>query len=441
MIKSTNSETQIYSWIEELFPLSRSIVGEGISTSQKYLSSKIVKKPIVHKFKSGSVVGDWEIPQGWILERATIRNINNNFIISTEENNLHVWSHSVPFSGIINYEELLDHIIVSKNESIPYGTTYYHQNWGFSLKRSQFESLGQGPFEINVSTKLYDDYLEIYDYFIPGASKSEVLFSTYLCHPSMANNELSGPGIAAALINSLSNQVNNYSYRFLILPETIGSIAYLNWASPQRLKNVFASWNLTCLGDDNTWSFMPSKYGNTYSDKISRYILKTSGILFKEYSFLERGSDERQFNSPRANVPMVSVMRSKYHEYDEYHTSLDNMQFISKHGLKNSLQFFITLLNFIERDGYFFSKFMGEPHLKKYMGTPKVGGRNFSKIKNFYLNVLDFVTYSDGQSLLEINEHLNLDLNTFLEVMDFCLTNQLVTKKFFGRKRFRRCFQ
>ena len=253
-------------------------------------------------------------------------------------------------------------------DAIPYVTSYYNKNWGFCVKYSSLKFFKDEKYEVVIDSDFKDGELNYGELYLPGKSKKEIVFSTYVCHPSMANNELSGIVMSMGLINELKQNKNNFSYRFLFLPETIGSISYLYHNLNNLKKNIKCGFILTCIGNNDDFSYMPSRNGDEYIDKVIKFVLDNYVDNYNTYSYLERGSDERQFCSPNVNLPFASIMRSKYKEYKEYHTSLDNLSFIDSESLSKSLYIILKCVFVIETNSNYLTSTFCEPcYLKKFI--------------------------------------------------------------------------
>lgn len=345
---------QMYRWAEELFPINRSLTGRGVRQTLNYLKREIPDLNL-KEVPSGTEVFDWQIPREWEVDEAYIEDENGKRVVDLENHTLHLVGYSVPVDRRMSRSELDRHLhsLPDLPDAIPYITSYYKENWGFCLSHRQREELPEGTYRAVIRSRLFDGVMNYADLLVPGESNREILFSTYICHPSMANNELSGPVLTTALAHFVKSlPTRKYSYRFLFVPETIGAIHYLSHSSKELKKRVKAGFVLTCVGDERGWSFMPSRNGDTVADRVARRVLKKNQLSYKEYSFLERGSDERQYCAPGIDLPVVSVMRSKYREYPEYHTSLDDLSLISPAGLQASFDLYCEIIRDLEQSFY-----------------------------------------------------------------------------------------
>jgi|TARA_B110000037_G_C17112468_1_gene502461 aminopeptidase-like protein len=406
--------------LKKLFPITRSITGSGFKKSLKILKEyeKAIK---TKKIKSGTRVFDWIVPYEWDFKNAYISH-NGKKIIDTKNSNLHVLNFSTPVDKKINFSELKKkiHYIKKKPHAIPYKTSYYQKDWGFCVTYNQFKELKKikDKLHVKIESKFKKGSLIYGEYYKKGKIDKEIIFSTYLCHPSMANNELSGPTVCLNLIKYLKTINTKYSYRILFLPETIGAISFLSKNFKKIKDKVICGFVVTCVGDKGKFSYIPSRYANTYADKIVKQNLKD----YKTYSYLDRGSDERQFCSPLIDLPFCSVTRSKYREYPEYHTSLDDLNFIDYKSLKESFNFYKKCIKTIESNSIPKSKIFCEPFLQKR----KLYSKNRGEwIGNLSKNIIDYISYSDGKNNLEhIAKILKINKLTIKKI-----TNLLVKEK------------
>lgn len=369
---------EMYRWAKELFPVCRSLTGNGVRFTLEYFK-KILPDLKIHETPTGTKAFDWEVPQEWNISDAFLIDPEGQKIVDFNENNLHVVGYSTPVSKSLTLSELQGHLYSIKEQpsAIPYVTSYYKKNWGFCMSQEQRDSLREGIYTVKIESSLDDGSLTYADMVLPGDSKEEILLHSYVCHPSMANNELSGPVVAVALMKALSQmERRKYTYRLVLVPETIGTIVYLSEHLEHLKKHTRAGYVITCVGDEGQFSFLPTKYGDEYVDKISKFVLNEHVENYTSYTFMDRGSDERQYCSALVNMPVASIMKSKYGTYPEYHTSLDNLSFISSKGLFSSLEILFECCFAIEMDGYYVATFPCEPRLGKYnlFDYPAIGG-------------------------------------------------------------------
>ena len=383
---------------KKLWPLNRSLTGkDNIKTLLEI--KKINKNLNIIKFKSGMRVFDWKVPQVWEPIDAYILDPKKKKICDFKKNNLHLIGYSKSVKKNMKLNELKKKLYSIPNipDAIPYLTTYYEKNWGFCITHNEKKKLKTGNYQVYIDAKFSNGFMPIGEIYLKGKSKSEILLSTYICHPSMANNELSGVVLATYLSKWLKKIKNlRYSYRILFLPETIGSITYLSKNYRKLKKNVIAGYNLTCVGDDRNFSFLPSKDGNTISDKIALKVLNENVKKFKIYQWKDRGSDERQYCSPGIDLPIASVMRSKYGTYKEYHTSLDKIGTVmTKKGISGSFNIYKKIIKVIEKSTFPTTTVLCEPYLSKRNLYPTL---NLNYKKNFGRILIDILTWCDGKT-------------------------------------------
>jgi len=439
---------------KKLFPICRSITGQGTLKTLKEIKKKHIKNLKIKKIPCGKKVFDWKIPSEWNIKDAYVIDKNKKKIIDFKINNLHVINYSTYQNKIIKKKELLSKLnyIDSYPNAIPYITSYYKKNWGFCVTKKQYDQINRNyknsdTFLIKISSSFKKNgNLHYGELLIPGKSKKEILISTYVCHPSMANNELSGPLLSIALIKYFKNKNKNKlarSIRFIFIPETIGSISYIN-TNFVKIKNILFGFILTCVGDNKNFSMLTTKYNDTSIDKLCSDAYKKYGFKVKKYSFLDRGSDERQFSSPGVDLPIISMMRSKYNTYKEYHTSKDNFDFISAEGLKESFKIHKYVLNKlikIKEDKIFLGKIKNytpnkknpisikicEPNLGKRGLYHLVGTPTNQTLENREANILNFLQYSDGSNTIkQISEFINLNFKKTKKLYYFLRKRNLV---------------
>ena len=412
--------------VKDLFPIHRSITGPGIKLSLKYLENLIPEFKRL-KFKSGKKVFDWVVPNEWIINNAYILDSKNQKHADFKKNNLHILGYTIPINKLINKSKLFKKIYTIKKipNAIPYVTSYYKKDWGFCMSEIQKKKLQGNKFKVCIESEFKKGNLELTHALFKGKSKKEIFFSSYLCHPSMANNELSGPAVLINLAQYVKNLKNRkYSYRFVVLPETIGSICYINKFKTQLKNNIICGFNLSCVGDNNSYSHIQSKNQNTLADQaLSSALIGKKN--FKTYSFLERGSDERQYCSPLINLPLCGFSRSKYHEFKEYHTDKDNLNFISKEGLENSIDVMKSIIDSFESSLFPKSNFFCEPMMSKRNMYPTTSMNN-----GYTSDVLlrrDVIAYSDGKTdIFTISKILNKPLKKVVSEVKILKQNKIL---------------
>ncbi len=416
----------------KLFKINRSITGKGTRLTLNLIKEKLPKLQISN-IKSSTRVFDWKIPPEWNVKDAYVLDKNKKKIIDFKKNNLHLVGYSEPVNKVIDKVKLLSriHTLKKQKSSIPYVTSYYNKYWGFCLSENEKEKISKkynkkDKFFIKIDSVFKKNGNLTYgEILIPGESKKEILISTYICHPSMANNELSGPLVSIALIQFFQKKKNKLSLRFLFIPETIGSIAYICKNFKSLKMNVIGGYVLTCIGDNRNYSYLKSKYENSLSDHSAKLAFKKLNIKPKYYSFLDRGSDERQFNSPGVDLNIGSIMRSKYRTYPEYHTSKDNFELVSPVGLRGGFR--IAKEAIIQMQNLYIpglkskkkplingykpkTNFFCEPNMGKRNLYPKISqkGINYKEV----FNLMNFIQFSDGTNTLkQISKYTKISFN------------------------------
>ena len=319
---------EIHSLASALWGFDRSLTGDGVRQTLHAIREHIPDLQI-REIPTGTQVFDWEIPREWKVNNAWIITPSGEKICDFKSNNLHLVGYSVPVQRKLLLPELQRHLHSLPNQpnAIPYITSYYEERWGFCLTQNERERLVDGEYEVFVDSKLFEGSMTYGELIIPGDSSKEVFLSTYVCHPSMANNELSGPSVMTFIAKWLLSEKNRkYTYRIVFVPETIGSIAYLSGNLEDLKNNVIAGFNVSCIGDERAYSYMPSRNGDTLSDKAAKHVLTHTDANFISYEWKDRGSDERQYCAPLVDLPISGILRSKWLAYEEYHTSLDDLE-------------------------------------------------------------------------------------------------------------------
>lgn len=410
---SSPTGQKMIDFAKKLYPICRSITGDGVRQTLKYIQEEVPQLNI-HEMPSGTSVFDWTVPKEWNINEAYIIDPDGQKIMDFKKNNLHLVSYSVPVNLEITLDTLQQHLysIPENPEAIPYITSYYQERWGFCLADQQRKQLKPGKYRVVIDSELKAGSLTYADVILPGKEEKELFFSTYICHPSMANNELSGPTVSTFLLKWLpSLKQRRYSYRFVFVPETIGSIVYLSQHLDAMKKNIQAGFNLTCIGDDRAYSYLPSRKGNTLADRVAQHVLKHTDPQYRTYSFLERGSDERQYCSPGVDLPVVNIMRTKYGCYPEYHTSLDNFDVVTATGLAGGYEVAKKCIQTLETNAILMSTVLCEPQFGKRGLYPTLSTIDSSAAQAAATaaNYKNLMAYCDGElDLLSIAERINV---------------------------------
>lgn len=417
----------MYELAGRLFPICRSITGDGFRQSLAMIR-EIIPEIQVFEVPSGTQVFDWTVPKEWNIRGGWIRDLKGNTIIDFRDSNLHILGYSVPVYATVSREELLAHVYTQPNQPdwIPYVTSYYKERWGFCMTEHQKQQLTDDAYEVFIDSTLEDGSLTYGELILPGETSDEIFFSTYLCHPSMANNELSGPCVQAELIKYVKSlPARRYTYRFVFIPETIGSITYLSRNLAEMQQHVKAGFVLSCVGDDRTYSFVSTKYEDTLADRVLENVLKFHYPEYIRYSFMQRASDERQYGSAGVDLPVCAFCRSKYHEYPEYHTSADNMDLISPEGLQGAYDVMVKVINALEHNHYYRMLCKCEPQLGKRGLYPTVSQKG-TKGDARYMQ--DFIAYADGRNdLISISNILDTPIDRLIPIKNQLLEHQLLT--------------
>lgn len=406
---------EMISWAKDLFPISRSLTGDGVRETIAYMQS-INPEFVTETFMTGEEVFDWQIPQEWKIYDAYIEHLETRQRFAEySKSNLNVLGYSEPINTVMELDTLLPHIHTQHDQPdlVPYVTSYYKRRWGFCMAHSKKEKLPAGKYRVVVDSKLFDGELILGEASICGLLKDEILFSSYICHPSMANNELSGPVLILALMRFIKKNFKTprYSYRFLAMPETIGSLAYMSRHLSAMKKNIVCGFNLSCVGDERGFSHVETRYANTLADIALKSALFGRENV-KTYSFLQRGSDERQYGAPGIELPIAGFCRSKYGEFPEYHTNADNFELVTASGLQGAFDVMSEIIMAFEMGLYPKSNVLGEPQLAKrglYPSLSQKGGRSSINTR------MNFITYSDGKnSLFDIADIIGVPLSQVL---------------------------
>lgn len=420
---------QIHEFAKQLWSINRSITGDGVRETLSIIKNALPALEIC-EIPSGTHVFDWTIPKEWRVKDAYIVTPCGKKICEFKKNNLHLVGYSIPFKGTLMLAELQKHLysLPEQPNAIPYITSYYKERWGFCLTQEQRATLEDGAYKVVIDSELFDGKLNYGEIVLAGESAKEVFLSTYICHPSMANNELSGPTVVTYLAKWLSKlPKRRYTYRIIFIPETIGSITYLSRHYKELKQKVIAGFNVSCVGDDRAYSYVPSRDGNTLSDKVAKHILKWIDPNFISYSWLDRGSDERQYCASGIDLPIASILRTKYGQYPEYHTSLDNLEnVVTPQGLEGGYQAIKKALELLEKNQQYNIQVLCEPQMGKRGLYPTLSTK---KSGEHVKAMMDFISYCDGQhSLLEIAEIIDIPAWDLYDIADKLIAHNVITQ-------------
>jgi aminopeptidase-like protein len=371
-------------WAEDIWSFPRSITGNGVRETIHYLQ-ELIPNLEMHYVPSGQTVFDWVIPDEYFIESAHISTVDGRRLVDYADNNLHVVGYSDPVKGVISRDILDKHLYsdATKPDAIPYITSYYKSEWGFCVTHNQRECMTDSEYYVEINSKKFKGFLNYADIIIPGKTNREVLLSTYICHPMMANDNISGIVVAAALARWIQSQSMNLTYRIVFVPETIGSIAYLYSRLGHMKKNTVAGYVITCCGDQGPISIVKSPSGATLSDRAALAVLAANDHQpFKVYNFIDRGSDERQYCWPGIDLPVCAITRTKFGEYREYHTSLDNLGTINNVSLNGTLSTLKKCISSIDNNATYIATTLCEPHLSRYGAYPSTSPNRAPDILN-----------------------------------------------------------
>lgn len=428
-----------YGIVKELFPICRSISGNGVRRSLDVISKHV---PIeISEIPSGTRCFDWTVPPEWNIKDAFVADSSGRRVVDFKECNLHVVGYSEPVSGDFTLEELKPHLHFdeSRPDAIPYITSYYKRRWGFCVSKDFHDKMRPDRYHVEIDSSLDPDGSLTYaEAFVPGESGREIVFSSYLCHPSMANDSISGVALNAMLFKHVSGlERRRYSYRFLFIPETIGAIAYLSRNRKRVIKNTYCGMVLTCVGDGGKFHYKRTRCGHDL-DRLVENVLRHSGKPHEILDFFLPGSDERQFSSPGFNLPFGSLMRSVYGSFHEYHSSLDDLSFVSPEALGESFGVYAAVVEALEGNRRYVNlKPHCEPFLSKYglydtLGGRKHGGAGFQEI--FYV-----LNFSDGShSLVDIADKMGRPVSAVIEAASLLSERGLLREAGLNKKGRRR---
>lgn len=416
----------MYELAEKLFPICRSITGDGVRETLQIVKEVIPLE--IREVPSGTVVFDWVVPPEWNIREAWIKNEAGEKVIDFKVNNLHILNYSIPYQGYLKLEDLKKHLysLPDQPDLIPYRTSYYARNWGFCLSHRQLQSLEEGIYEVLIDSTLEAGHLTYGELLIPGMSDEEFLLSTHICHPSLANDNLSGIVLLTYLAKHLLGLSNHYSYRFLFIPGTIGSITWLA-SNEEFLSRIKGGLVASLTGDPDVFHFKKSRIGNSLLDRLVEYVLENGPYPYVAQDFYPYGYDERQYCSPGINLPVGNLTRSVF-GYQEYHTSADNLDFISAEELDKSFDIYRSILQHWDCNHFYLNLHPKcEPQLGKRKLYEAIGGQSDSHSQQ--MAMLWLLNQSDGScSLLDIAQKSGIPLITLARVAQLLMDNQLLSR-------------
>lgn len=426
MKKNVGVGIEMYELMKRLYPICRSITGNGARETLRIIKEII---PItIFEVPTNTRVFDWYVPKEWNIKDAYIKNSKGKKIIDFKKSNLHVMNYSIPTSKRMNLEDLRSHLFTLPDHPqwIPYLTSYYKERWGFCLTHEQYEQLEEDNYEILIDSSLKDGHLTFGELYLKGKNDNEVLFTCYICHPSLCNDNLSGTVLLTFLAKYLEDNDLTYSYRFLFIPETIGSITWLS-RNEDKISKIKYGIVATCTGDGGTLTYKKSRDENALINKIVIKVLTDSGEPFEIIEFNPAdGSDERQFCSPGFNLPVGSLMRTVYGRFPEYHTSGDNLDFISPGNLEDSFVKYIEVIDIIENNKIFINL---NPKCEPQLGRRGLY-RTISGKKELGIDeaaIFWILNMSDGKnSLLDISIRSGICFAIIKTAADLLLANDLL---------------
>ncbi len=416
---------KMHELVARLYPVCRSITGDGLRQTLRVLREETGLT--IHEVPSGTAVLDWTVPNEWNIRDAWVADARGERVIDFRKSNLHVVNYSAPVRGRFSLSELRPrlHTLPDRPDWVPYRTSYYVEDWGFCLAHRDLERLGEGPYDVVIDSTLAPGSLSYGELLLPGSLPDEVLLSAHACHPSLANDNLSGLALLATLARMLSGVERRYSYRFLFLPGTIGSITWLarNEAAAARVRHGLTA---ACVGDAGPLTYKKSRRGDAEIDRAAQHVLKHSGETHRVVDFSPYGYDERQYNSPGFNLAVGSLTRTPHGAYPEYHTSADDVGFVRPESLAGSLRAYLAVVAVLEGNGRYRNTHpKGEPQLGRRGLYRAIGGEpDPGQLQMAMLWVLNL---SDGEpTLLDVADRAGLPFDRVRAAADTLLAHGLL---------------
>jgi len=415
----------MYRFMEELYPICRSITGEGTRETLRRVTNYI---PIdIHEVPSGTPAFDWTVPNEWNIRDAYIKNKAGERVVDFRKSNLHILNYSAPFQGVVSLETLRGHLFTlpEKPDWVPYRTSYYTRNWGFCVSQRQADALVDDEYEVCIDTDLKGGSLTYGECLVQGSTDQEVLLSCHICHPSLCNDNLSGIALTTWLVRHLQKNKPRYSYRFLFIPGTIGAIVWLS-RNEDAVSRILHGLVVACVGDSGKSTYKKSRRGDSEIDRAVLHVLRTRGSEFSVQEFTPYGYDERQYCSPGFDLPVGSLTRTPHGAYPEYHTSADDLNLVRPEYLADSLSVYLDVIEILESNSVFVTLCPKcEPQLGKRGLYRALGG--YPDAGEIEMALLWVLNLSDGKhSLLDIGERSGLIFRRLREASDLLLKAGLI---------------
>lgn len=433
-MKSLGKEA--YEFCNRVFKFNRSLTGEGNAETIKEIEKEIGISLKRIRFETGHSVGGWKVPKTWHVREGYIKDSYGKKVVDFKNSNLHIVGYSCAVDKWMTLEELKGHIFTDKTRphAIPYVTSYYRESWGFCMAEDDLTSLSEGSYQVFIDASFSEGHIELVEHVVEGRNpEKEILLSSYFCHPSMANNELSGPAVWLSLIKYFEKNQPEVSLRFYMGPETIGAILYLSKKIKHLKKKLIGGFVLSCIGDSRAYSVVKNMRPDSSSLRAVKSACKKSGYPLIEYPFYNRGSDERQYCSHGIDLDIVCLSRSKFGMYDEYHTSDDNMEIISPESLDDSIDWVIQCINQLSNQETLYPlNRVGEPFYQAYASDKSnVYHRSLPRaqrlIRQVYAHCWEGIT---KEGLIEsIVMHKEFDKLEVLSAIDELVSMGLIAKR------------
>ncbi|HXG03315.1 MAG TPA: DUF4910 domain-containing protein [Candidatus Binatia bacterium] len=415
----------MHRFMTELYPICRSLTGDGVRETLRRIQKHV---PLtVHEVPSGTPVLDWTVPKEWTIRDAWVADARGRRVIDFQRCNLHVVGYSVPVRATLSLRELRPHLhtLPDRPHWIPYRTSYWEPRWGFCLPHAVLESLDEGPYEVVIDSTLEDGHLTYGECLLPGEEPEEVLISAHVCHPSLANDNLSGIAVAAFLARALADERRRYSYRFLFAPGTIGAITWLA-RNETVVPRIRAGLVVVCVGDPGHLTWKKTRRGDTELDRAVTHVLRHSGRPHEIVDFFPYGYDERQYGSPGFDLAVGSLSRTPHARFPQYHTSADDLDFVRPECLADSFAVYRAVLGVLDNNRTYRNLHpKGEPQLGRRGLYRSLGGHLDAAGRE--MAMLWVLNLSDGRwSLLDIAERSGLPFTTVRAAADLLLAHGLL---------------